>query len=143
MHRALLAVFAFGCGGSSPTFTPFDAGDATTNDAPTWSFSDASIDVSTPDVPDIALDAAGAFLCEGCICDGTKAYCYDLWVGAPGDGGVEPQACAMDGGSHCTLYPPDCASNPTCGCILNHMCPNAQCALDPSGSGFDVECTLP
>ncbi len=142
MRRAAALLFVIGCGSVPPSYTV--EGDATTSDASDaspFSFDDAP--PPAVDAPDVVLEGGGPFLCHGCICDGTKSYCYDLWVGAALDGGSEAGECPTDGGSACVPYTPDCLPNPTCACVLGHVCPGSQCAMDKSGNGLDVLCILP
>ena len=151
-RRIAAALVLCGCGSSfiaSDDIANFDAGtfDATT-------FGDASSDVHATDVaPETTpFNGGGAFLCAGCVCDGTMNLCFHGGGGggAPtaGDAGDEDadagpfgdaSACAMDSGPlQCRAIPVQCLPQPTCDCITQ-VIPCA-CAVDPSGNGFQLEC---
>jgi hypothetical protein len=49
-------------------------------------------------------------------------------------------ACASFGGSRrCVSIPPECADNPTCGCI--GVCPGGAPCVDPNSTEIDCVCT--
>jgi hypothetical protein len=104
-------------------------------------FFDAATDADAafqgaPNDPDAALDGGGAFTCVTCTCNGAAQYCTQF---ADGD-----MADAGDGGCElCPAYPPACAQDHTCKCLLAYSPGPCVCGLDPSGNGLVVTCFGP
>lgn len=149
MHElawGLCLVFAVGCGA---TLAPIDAGadaapkDATTADVLGFGDAGGKLDANL-----VALDGGGPFLCNDCICDGVSNMCEHFSGGKmplDQDGGIaDASACQPDAGqSYCAPLPSDCATTPTCACILKHEPPGCMCDLDPSGDGLVLSCQFP
>lgn len=148
--RSLLLGFALSACGTKidDTFVMPDADRDTTDttDAELAPFADASAQDTYVAPIDLA-DAAGLFLCNGCVCDGTKNYCDDSWSPGPilvdassfGDAGY----CADSSfNARCTPLPAPCRAHLTCECLSMYASPTGgcPCSVDDSGAGLVYTC---
>lgn len=131
-----------GCGASSQEGAPdatLETSKADTNTADAANpFADGGPMDAMPDAVFLG-DAAGPFLCNGCLCDGRTHTCGGAYPdgGMTGDGGP----CA-DSGTACAPIPAPCLPDPSCACLLTHgFSPVCSCEVDKSGAGFIFGCT--
>jgi hypothetical protein len=142
--RLLALVVLAACGTSEENASVPDAtADAMSAMDAELVFADA--DASDAWVAPIDLgDAAGFFLCSGCICDGTKNYCDESWspgpilveAGAFGDAGYCADSIYY---TRCKPLPAPCKTHLNCQCLMDASggCP---CEVDDSGAGLVYTC---